>query len=70
MYNQILLCNDHICITKYYYENLHKHITSYPVTDSLQIMSDKEVEVSEDILNVIQSGQVKNSASNKLSLLM
>ena len=34
-------------------------------------MSEKEeVEVSEDILNVIQSGQVKTSASNKLSLLM
>lgn len=44
--------------------------TSYPVTDSLQIMSEKEVEVSEDILNVIQSGQVKTSTSNKLSLLM
>jgi hypothetical protein len=35
-------------------------------------MSEKEeeVKVSEDILNVIQSGQVKSSTSNKLSLLM
>lgn len=30
----------------------------------------EEVSVSEDILNVIQSGQVKTSTSNKLSLLM
>ena len=42
-------------------------------------MSDKEANdntlnndnsVSEDILNVIQSGQVKSSTSNKLHLLM
>lgn len=32
--------------------------------------SGSKVTVSEDILNVIQSGQVKASISNKLSLLM
>lgn len=32
--------------------------------------SNTKVSVSEDILNVIQSGQVKTSTSNKLSLLM
>ena len=32
--------------------------------------SNAKVSVSEDILNVIQSGQVKTSTSNKLSLLM
>lgn len=47
-------------------------LIQYPVTLE-QLMSEKEevVEVSEDILNVIQSGQVKTSStSNKLSLLM
>lgn len=43
-----------------------------PCTLSVQMSENgsKEVSVSEDILNVIQSGQVKSSTSNKLSLLM
>ena len=59
-------CYFDVCIT--FIDQLtpcNRSITRLP-----PFMSEKEVAVSEDILNVIQSGQVKTSTSNKLSLLM